>query len=301
MKTYFAHGKLLLSAEYAILHGAKGIALPLNKGQRLEFNKTSKKESKSIIKWTAFDENNYPWFEASFDRSDKSIINCTYKGAAQTMQKLFKLVPIQFFEEDCDYRFETYLEFNKAWGWGTSSTLVSLLSQCTGANPYKLYRATFKGSGFDLACATAKGPILYGLNESNQPLIETFIFEPAFKDQIHFVYLGKKQNSLKSISKRNKPDPNFIEQINRITHELGSVQNDIEQFKTCLYEHEKLLSRYLEMPTIKEQLFSDTNLTIKSLGAWGGDFVMMIGDKAEIEALKKKGYDTTFSWDDIIL
>ena len=301
METYFAHGKLLLSAEYAILHGAKGIALPLNKGQRLHFFKEKKKNSKAVIKWTAFDQNNYPWFEAIFNKSDKAIIKCTYKGAAEILKKLFQLVPKKFFNEDCDYRFETYLEFDKSWGWGTSSTMVSLLAQCTGSDPYQLYQSTFKGSGFDLACAVADGPILYQLNTQNQPKVKEIAFNPSFKDNIFFVYLGKKQSSLKSIRAQKQPDKALIEEVTTITLGLQEAQNNQKEFCDLIEEHERLLSDYLGIPTVKEEYFPEINTSIKSLGAWGGDFVMMIGDREDLQAIRSKGYETTFGWKDIVL
>ena len=39
MNSYFSNGKLLLTSEYAVLGGAKALALPCRKGQNLEFKK----------------------------------------------------------------------------------------------------------------------------------------------------------------------------------------------------------------------------------------------------------------------
>ena len=36
MPSYYSHGKLLISSEYAVLDGAKALALPTKLGQRLE-------------------------------------------------------------------------------------------------------------------------------------------------------------------------------------------------------------------------------------------------------------------------
>ncbi len=211
------------------------------------------------------------------------------------------MIPKSFFEEDVDYHFETYLEFDKSWGWGTSSTLVSLIAQCTGADPYKLYESTFKGSGFDLACATAKGPILYNLNKNGAPEVSSIDFSPDFRDRISFVYLGKKQNSLKSIQKRPTPSKELIKSINQLTRDLLQYQNDEKQFRRLLEAHENALSAYLGMPPIKQQLFPNLKSTFKSLGAWGGDFVMMIGEPSEKDQLKENGYSVIFDWKDIVL
>lgn len=301
METFFAHGKLLLSAEYAILHGAKGIAFPLNKGQRLQFYKKKKQSTHAHIKWTAFDQNNYPWFVASFDKSSFKLIKASYLGGVNTLTTLLKLIPTSFFKEEVDYHFETYLDFDKAWGWGTSSTMVSLIAQCTGVDPYLLYKATFKGSGFDLACATADGPISYRLDSKGKPEVHRIEFAPHFEDRISFVYLGKKQNSLKSIQKRSTPSPELLEKVNRLTEKLLIHQQDEALFRETLEEHENLLAEYLGMETIKNQLFPQFSSTFKSLGAWGGDFVMMIGEQDEKNLLKESGYSVLFSWDDIML
>ena len=77
-------------------------------------------------------------------------------------------------------------------------------------------------------------------------------------------------------------------------------QDDKESFCKLIEEHEIHLSSYLERPTIKTQLFSKLNASIKSLGAWGGDFVMMIGDSSEIDKLKSEGYNIIFNWDEIV-
>ena len=47
-RSYYSHGKLLLTSEYAVLHGAKGLALPLKPGQSLTC--TEKKEQGADIR-----------------------------------------------------------------------------------------------------------------------------------------------------------------------------------------------------------------------------------------------------------
>lgn len=301
MEKFFAHGKFLVSAEYAILHGAQGLAIPLKKGQSLTFEKVKKERNDAHITWTAFDQNNYPWLEVTFKKEDKSIVKTNYIGAAKTLQTLLNLVPTIFFKEEVDYKFETYLQFDKTWGWGSSSTLVSLISQCTGANPYELYRATFNGSGFDLACATANGPITYYLDHHGNPTYEGVSFSPGFKDDIYFVYLGKKQSSLKSIMNRPAPDLDLIEKVNLLTQQLIQEQNNKTKFCALINQHELLLSSYLNKKPIKDLLFKDSDLTIKSLGAWGGDFVLAVGASDEITSLKTKGYPIIFKWDEVVL
>ena len=56
---YYSCGKLLITAEYLILKGAKGLAIPTKYGQRLSVKKNSKK----YIVWEAFTCDNKKWID----------------------------------------------------------------------------------------------------------------------------------------------------------------------------------------------------------------------------------------------
>ncbi len=58
---------------------------------------------------------------------------------------------------------------------------------------------------------------------------------------------------------------------------------DLKEFENCLYEHERVVSNALDMPRVKDRLFSDYWGAVKSLGAWGGDFVMVTSDRSREE------------------
>ena len=69
-------------------------------------------------------------------------------------------------------------------------------------------------------------------------------------------------------------------------------------------EHENLVSKTLNLPSVKEQYFSDFNGSIKSLGAWGGDFVLAASPMNAEEVqnyFKEKGCDSCISYTDFIL
>ena len=59
-----SNGKILLSGEYFIIDGAKGIAIPCNKGQRF---KITKSKNKDYITWESYDCNKELWFKSKFD------------------------------------------------------------------------------------------------------------------------------------------------------------------------------------------------------------------------------------------
>jgi hypothetical protein len=57
----------------------------------------------------------------------------------------------------------------------------------------------------------------------------------------------------------------------------------------------------LQLTPVKERLFDDYFGAVKSLGAWGGDFVLATGDKTTPAYFKKKGYSTVLTYKEMIL
>ena len=68
-----------------------------------------------------------------------------------------------------------------------------------------------------------------------------------------------------------------------------------------IQEHEKIISSIIELPTVKERLFSDYFGTLKSLGAWGGDFMLATGNKDTRQYFIDKGYATILRYSDMVL
>ena len=66
-------------------------------------------------------------------------------------------------------------------------------------------------------------------------------------------------------------------------------------------EHEALLSSILKIEPVKQRLFPDFFGMMKSLGAWGGDFVLATGDDKTISYFKSKGYPTVIPYSKMIL
>ncbi len=298
-QTYYAHGKLLLTGEYFILDGAVGLALPTKYGQILTVEPS---EQKGIF-WKSIDNENKIWFEAAFSDA-LEMIESTDIEVAKTVQKILS---------HCNLTAEhtlltTQLDFPQNWGLGSSSTLISLLAQWTHVDPYELLEKTFGGSGYDIACATANQPITFQRipNTAGARIIHPAAFHPAFRDQLYFVHLGKKQDSREGIRhyrnlKGDKSD--FIEQISTLTGKITAA-TDLDEFCHYLEVHENLVSTVLGLQKVKEIYFSDFPGTIKSLGAWGGDFVLVASDESP-ETIRHyffdKGFPTILSYHQIIL
>lgn len=298
VQTFTSSGKFLITAEYLILKGAKGLALPLKFGQTL----TVVENQNDIINWKSISEGE-TWFEATLDPKDFQIISTNNDDVATNLKNIFtEARKLNYAFQLHGGDFEISADFNLAWGLGSSSTLINNLALYAKIDPYILLEKTFGGSGYDIACASASGPITYQITEGGR-IIERVDFNPPFSTHIFFVYLGKKMNSRAGMSHFNSKaiySNSDIEEINSITSQIIHCKT-LEEFEHWLVKHELLLSSILQIPTIKESRFADYPCTIKSMGAWGGDFVLVTGDseKQVKDYFNLKGLDTVFSFYDI--
>ena len=180
--------------------------------------------------------------------------------------------------------------------------MINNIGQWLQIDAFELLHKSFGGSGYDIACAQTNNPILYWL-ENEKPNFEVVNFDPEFKDNIHFVYLNQKQSSKSAISNyMNKQQSVYkiIPEINQITKDV-LLCKDGRSFALLMEKHQAVMSNVLETLTVKEQLFSDFKGVIKSLGAWGGDFVMVISKENPTTYFKNKGYETIIPYQEMIL
>ena len=205
------------------------------------------------------------------------------------------------FLKKCGSDISTNLTFEKNLGLGSSSTLISNLSKISGVNPYTLNNKIFKGSGYDIACAESISPILYKLDK-DQKIINQVSFKPSFNEHIYFVYLNKKQNSISEIKKynKNKASNSIINEISDITSEI-LVCNSIDRFNKLIEAHELIISKLISKKTIKDVLFKDFDGYIKSLGAWGGDMIMVTSQIDPSKYFIEKGYSTIFKFKELLV
>lgn len=299
-ESYYAHGKLLITGEYAVLDGALALAIPCKKGQHLTV--TSNANSPSLF-WNSIDINGDSWFTAEFS-PEFEIIQSSDIETAITLQKILisaNKLSDRFLKKALGKKAETKLEFDRNWGLGSSSTLIHLIAQWAEINPFHLLQNSFGGSGYDIACADAKGPILYQIGE--EPKINPIVFNPSWTSKLHFVYLGKKQVSSQEIEKYSElkfDRKAFVQQVNSLTKRLIDTV-DFVTFINILKEHEQLLSTQLGYTTIKEERFSNISGSFKSLGAWGGDFVLFAGEDEALQEIKKLGYTTIVPWGEMLI
>jgi hypothetical protein len=198
---------------------------------------------------------------------------------------------------------ETRLEFPREWGLGSSSTLISNMASWSGTDPFALLDLTLGGSGYDIAAARQEEPFVYHLDAHGNPEVVAVDFDPSFVEELFFVYLNQKQDSREGIRRyRNKSfdRAHAVKEVSGLTHNLVSATT-LKDFCKALDAHESLLSELLGIPPVKKRLFPDYPGSIKSLGAWGGDFILATGKAFEMDYFRTKGYTTLRSYRELIL
>jgi mevalonate kinase len=302
-KTFYSNGKLLITGEYVVLDGAKAFALPTKFGQNLVIEDAEN----DCIHWTSVDADGSIWFEdtilfSSILKNERFNETSHIKDTLIEILHEAYLMNSDFITNSKGYRITSQLTFPKFWGLGTSSTLINNIAQWLQIDAFELLKRSFGGSGYDLACAQNNTPILYQLVDE-KPLIEPIIFEPNFLDKIHFVYLNQKQNSRTAIASYYNQRGNIEKAIRKIDSITKTVIHSTEpkEFALALQQHEIEMSNVLETQTVRELLFNDFKGTIKSLGAWGGDFILAISKEDPTDYFHKKGYTTVIPYSEMIL
>ncbi len=305
-QTWYAHGKLLITGEYLVMQGARALAVPVNRGQHLKVVSASA-ENGGRLRWTAKKPDGL-WFQAEYSLPSLKIQKTTDKFLAVKLRET--LIVVQslstgFLDGRQNIEAETLLEFDTEFGFGSSSTLVSNLATWAGVDAFTLQRKALGGSGYDVACARAESPVFYQIIDE-KPVVESVDWLPPFKNQIYFVYLGQKQRSDESIARFRKEAVYGKDEIQRISS-IGKALVKAETlgiFEQLLQEHEEIMSAVLGIVPVKKRLFQEHQGIVKSLGAWGGDFVLVTSHETEDvfrKQMANRGFQTMFSWDKLVL
>ena len=306
---YYSNGKLLVTGEYTVLDGALSLALPTKYGQSLNISSI---EGDNMV-WKSYTQTAEIWFETTLELDDiKQYVPASKTGnttsEASVKETLLRILNAayhlnsNFLNNTKGLLVETHLNFPRDWGLGSSSTLINNIAQWAQVDAFKLLWDSFSGSGYDIACAQHKTPILYHLKK-DIPVVEELSFDPPFKNQVYFIHLNQKQNSREGIAQYRQKEfdiLHLISAVNQITKSILKCQ-ELEEFNSLIDEHERLIADNLQMETVKEKLFPDFPGSIKSLGAWGGDFILATGTKETISYFNKKGFKTVIPYSEMIL
>ena len=300
---FYSHGKLLITGEYFVLNGATAFAVPLKLGQGMDVELVE--DDKSLIYWST-SVKEQPWFSAVFSKANLSIVETNNRKSSEFIQKLLRFLKDKSaaLNGSQSVRILANVEFPMEWGFGSSSTLIANLAQWAKINPYKLLFATTNGSGYDVACALSSGTILY--KNHPKPEVVKVDFNPNILNKIYFIYLGQKQNSSASIEKLGQK----VSGRNVEAHKISAISKAIfkstslREFEALIDEHEHILATTLDLEPIKQKLFPDFDGSLKSLGAWGGDFIMAThsGEASYVYSyFKGMGLDVIFPYNHIAI
>lgn len=286
-----AYGKLLLIGEYFVLDGAESLAIPTKYGQSMVVSSSDR------FSWLSLDHNGIPWLSLS-ENDSPSTFNSSQKKLLEILHSVSDKLPPNEFRIQSDFPLE--------WGLGSSSTLIALVADYFRVNPYLLNHKLFQGSGYDIACAYAATPILY-FNRENKysPQIGEVSLHPSITDHLYFVYLGQKKNSREAINhyQNTLHSPNLADEVSHLTRELISLQNPSDWIR-ILTVYDDIISNNLQLEKVTECQLQGLPYYAKYLGAWGGDFAMIITEnpKGDISTiLSELGYSTFFSYRELMV
>lgn len=296
MSRFFSRGKLLLTSEYVVLDGAKALAVPTNWGQEFFFNEQP--DGQHQLSWIGQHQGKV-WLEALIDTKTWEIIQTNNLEASQFVLKTLKntqALGSSKFDGEKSYQVLTNLEFPANYGLGSSSTLMQNLASWAGVDPFLLNEISLGGSGYDVAVAEANHAILFQI-KNNLPGYQKITFSPNFCEDLIFVHLNQKQDSREGIKlyRLKEKSQDLVQTFNELTNEVLQVSS-LAKFSNVMENHEAILSQFLGKNTVKRDLFSDCPVFVKSLGAWGGDFVLTSKFEDYEKYFSNKGFNTIIPW-----
>ena len=299
---FYSHGKLLVSGEYVVLDGALAFALPTAMGQSLKVETLAE----PVLKWISYDVDGQIWMQEQLpmvELLDSTPVEGTpyLKTLVQVLRAAHKQNP-SLLQSDCGFNVVTTLTFPRLWGLGTSSTWLNNVAQWFGINAYQLLHESFGGSGYDIACAQHASALFYQLTDPSHPKVELIDFHPTFSANLYFVYLNEKQSSKAAIEAYRTKKELIGSQIDRISTISRALvrAGSLEAFQDLMQEHEEILGSILETQPIQKRLFPDFKGVVKSLGAWGGDFVLVATKEDPAAYFYQKGYRTVVPYEKMI-
>lgn len=299
MGEIFSPGKLMLTSEYFAMDGALVLAVPTRLGQ--EFSFEEKQDEQSLVVWEAFHQGRL-WLKAVISYQSWQVLETNIPSSAEFILKTLKNVQALSsikFKHNFTYHLKTNLQFPADYGLGSSSTLMNNLAEWAEIDPFYLNKISLGGSGYDIAVAKEKSAVLY----QSVPEIkyEKVNFDPPFKNELIFIHLNQKQDSREGISfyrSKNKSQKH-VDEFSDLTRNI-LLCDELENFSRLMLIHEQKISDFLEIPTVKELYFKDCPVFVKSLGAWGGDFVMSSKFDGFRDYFWGKGFTAIFDYSDLV-
>ncbi|MEX0313677.1 MAG: GHMP kinase, partial [Allomuricauda sp.] len=114
---------------------------------------------------------------------------------------------------------------------------------------------------------------------------------------------NEKQNSRNAIANYRSLEFDKAELVHNLTHITKNMMacGTLPEFEALMDLHEQTLSGVLKVPTVKNRLFPEYSRSVKSLGAWGGDFVLVTGGQEDQLYFKNKDFRTVLPYSEMVL
>ncbi len=295
-----APGKVMLCGEYFVLWGATALAFPCRHRQFLSVFHQPEKQTHNWITRVG-DET---IFSCEIDKSSLEVQNIRGSfDSAKYIESLIKAVhhinPEAFAHS---FRFETLLTFRPEWGLGSSSSLIVNMARFADVDPFFLHRMISRGSGYDVACALFEKPLLF--KNPEKPEISFPEIHYNFTESLYFLPLNIKQDSQKAVKDilSKQISPQALAKASQLAVDLSQA-TDFISFTKLLNEYVHLVEDQLGLSNPAKEFFSDFQGTIKPLGAWGGDLMLVASqeNKSYIHGyFGAKGFKTVIEWHTII-
>jgi mevalonate kinase len=297
-----ANGKLLLAGEYLVLVGAKALAFPLRFGQSMHIEPAGHNQ----LHWVS-NEQGMTWFSCDLDPTTLDIITASDHKVALRLTDILlnaKKMNTEFLTGSIGLNIYVEANYPLKWGLGSSSTLVALIACWAEVDKYHLFRLTSLGSGYDIAC-TDRNSLLFYQRENGGINVDDAHPGKALLNNTCFAYLGKKQETAIELS-AFLSEKNFtsfdVERISELSLRICKA-DDPSNLCSLVDEHEGILSRILKKEQIGNR-FPGFPGSVKSLGAWGGDFAMCVSEMKNQDIktwLTQTGFNDVFSFDELMV
>jgi hypothetical protein len=115
--------------------------------------------------------------------------------------------------------------------------------------------------------------------------------------------LNQKQDSRESIASFNPEhltDENR-DLLNEMPKRFLETEDDLTAFEGVISRHEQIIGEMIGVKPVKERLFADYSGAIKSLGGWGGDYILVTGNEKGMKYFKDKGFHQILKWKDVVI
>ena len=133
-----------------------------------------------------------------------------------------------------------------------------------------------------------------------------FILDNHFPRSSSLLVLMKKQNSRSGIRHFYEQDATtrqaVIKELNVITTQILEVEK-LEDFESLLLKHEQIIATHLQLERAQDLYFGDYWGAVKSLGAWGGDFVLVTSNRAKEETItyfRERGFEVVLGYREMV-